>query len=172
EANGMANPRFRKSRLRSVTGLTSPEFPSILHRTAPARDGADAAPRDAMASFGGEGGEGLAGCKSASDWTRLGPYRPKSDYREEPPMRPELPPTAARSARQGRSSAWASAALALALSFGSGCRPAAPGWSGAGAWRILVKVEPADLGKRSSDEGVARLEISFATLLAGQGVDG
>jgi len=87
-------------------------------------------------------------------------------------MRPELLPTAARSARQGRSSARASAALALALSFGSGCRPAAPGWSGAGAWRILVKVEPADLGKRSSDEGVARLEISFATLLAGQGVDG
>ena len=47
-----------------------------------------------------------------------------------------------------------------------------PGHPGLGAWRILVKVEPADLGKRSSDEGVARLEISFATLLAGQGVDG
>jgi hypothetical protein len=44
-----------------------------------------------------------------------------------------------------------------------------PVWSGEGHFRVLVKVDPVDLGARASDEMVARLTISFADLNGGAG---
>jgi hypothetical protein len=47
-----------------------------------------------------------------------------------------------------------------------------PKWSGAGQCRILVKVEPVDIGARSADEMVAQYEVDFAKLLTDRKVQG
>ena len=64
--------------------------------------------------------------------------------------------------------------LFTALSATSGCKtaPDPPAWTGEGERRILVRVDPADVGARESDEMVAVLPIDFAGWLAKQGIAG
>ena len=56
--------------------------------------------------------------------------------------------------------------LSLPAVFPAGARPAAesPSWVGQGRYRLLVKLEPVDLGDRASDEMPARLDITAERL--------
>jgi hypothetical protein len=75
-------------------------------------------------------------------------------------------------------SPWRSSTVAIflftALSATSGCKtaPDQPAWTGEGERRILVRVDPEDVGARASDEMVAGLPIDFAGWLAKHGIAG
>jgi FG-GAP-like repeat/FG-GAP repeat len=47
-----------------------------------------------------------------------------------------------------------------------------PEWTGKGRYRVLVRVEPVELGNRRTDEQVAQLPLDFAKLLQTRGVAG
>src|SRR5437773_12517648 len=59
--------------------------------------------------------------------------------------------------------------LACVASCGSRARPT---WVGRGKYRLLVRVEPADLGSRSSDEMPTRIAIPPELLRSQLGVSG
>lgn len=61
--------------------------------------------------------------------------------------------------------------LIVALA-GATAKAVPPSWTGSGGYRVLVKVDPVNIGARPSDQLVARLSVNFTTLVgAGVSVD-
>ena len=56
--------------------------------------------------------------------------------------------------------------IALFVASTSSSFPKDPEWTGKGRMRLLVKIEPLDIGKRTSDEMPARYSVNFNELLA------